>query len=337
MLLKVLPPATQILPVDSKFSRPQLSVMIPTYNCAELLKVALNSVLTQLDHTDEVQIEVIDDNSTKDDPEIVVREYGRGRVTFYGHAENKGATRNFNSCLQRARGRWIHVLHGDDFVLPGFYQAVTQAIEANPGVGIIATRNFVVDERGEINSLSRRTYDLEKVGRNALPYTLYNPFQFASVVISRDAVEEEGGFNESLVHVADWELWTRLMQRRGALSINKPLASYRVFDGNDTSRLKRTGENLRDYERLAALFAASIPGFDSEDFLKRNVGLAREQADFFRSQGDLLAAASNEKFWMERVPVRKRLVKKSLNFVRDLKRKAKSITSRAANADLANS
>jgi glycosyltransferase involved in cell wall biosynthesis len=337
MLLKVLPLATQILPVDSKSSRPQLSVMIPTYNCAELLKVALNSVLTQLDHIDEVQIEVIDDNSTKDDPETVVREYGRGRVTFYRHVENKGATGNFNSCLQRARGRWIHVLHGDDFVLPGFYQTVTQAIEANPRVGIIATRNFVVDERGEINSLSRRTYDLEEVGRNALPYTLYNPFQFAGVVISRDAVEEEGGFNESLVHVADWELWTRLMQRRGALSINKPLASYRVFDGNDTSRLKRTGENLRDYERLAGLFAASIPGFDSEDFLKRNVGLAREQADFFRSQGDLLAAASNEQFWMERVPVQKRLLKKSLNFVRDLKRKAKSITSRTANADLANS
>lgn len=328
-MLSTPPTATRILPVIHNSDRPLLSVMIPTYNCASLLEVALNSVLPQFVDPSWVHIEVVDDHSTTDDPETVVRECGQGRVAYHRNEKNIGATANFNKCLHRAKGRWIHVLHGDDFVLPGFYDEVMRAIHENPEVGIIATRNFIVDERGEIESISRRTRDLEQVSRNALMYTTYNPFQFAGVVINRDAVEAEGGFNESLVHVADWELWTRLMQRRGALSINKPLASYRVFDGNDTSRLKRTAENLEDYERLAELFEKLIPAFDKESFLARNLNAAQHQSAFFRIQGDLVAAKCNEEFWMARASLQKRTMKMSMNVMRELKQIASSIILRS--------
>ena len=60
--------------------RPLWSVMIPAYNCASYLRQTLASVLAQDPGPEQMQIEVVDDGSTKDDPESVVRETGKGRV-----------------------------------------------------------------------------------------------------------------------------------------------------------------------------------------------------------------------------------------------------------------
>ena len=64
----------------------------------------------------EMQIEVVDDASTLDDPETVVREIGKGRVNFFRQSRNVGHTKNFETCLRRARGKVVHLLHGDDYV-----------------------------------------------------------------------------------------------------------------------------------------------------------------------------------------------------------------------------
>jgi GT2 family glycosyltransferase len=72
----------QITPVPEGVHRPFWSVMIPTYNCANYLAQTLESVLAQDPGPERMQIEVIDDCSTKDDPEAVVREIGKGRVSF---------------------------------------------------------------------------------------------------------------------------------------------------------------------------------------------------------------------------------------------------------------
>ncbi len=61
-------------PVSQETVRPFWSVMIPTFNCAAYLAQTLRSVLSQDPGPQEMQIEVIDDVSTRDDPEAVVRE-----------------------------------------------------------------------------------------------------------------------------------------------------------------------------------------------------------------------------------------------------------------------
>lgn len=58
-------------------------MMIHTYNCANYLRETLASVLTQDPGSNVMQIGVIDDHSTKDDPRAVVEELDKGRVGFY--------------------------------------------------------------------------------------------------------------------------------------------------------------------------------------------------------------------------------------------------------------
>ena len=89
-------PSIASVPEDG--NRPFWSVMIPTYNCAYYLERTLKSVLEQDRGPDEMQIEVVDDCSTEDDPEAVVKEIGKERASFFRQPRNVGVTANFNIC-----------------------------------------------------------------------------------------------------------------------------------------------------------------------------------------------------------------------------------------------
>jgi hypothetical protein len=52
-----------------------------------------------------MQIEVIDNCSTKDDPQAVVEEIGKGRVGFYRQPQSVGHTKNFETCFNAIAGK----------------------------------------------------------------------------------------------------------------------------------------------------------------------------------------------------------------------------------------
>ena len=165
-----MPNPPPIAPVQNVDSRPRWSVMIPTFNCASYLRHTLQGVLAQAPGPETMQIEVVDDCSTKDDPEAVVRELGGGRVGFFRQPQNGGAIANFNRCLERSRGMLVHVLHGDDLVLPGFYAEIDRLERVAPAMNLYACRNFGVDEAGVIDWISRRIPELAAGGHSAASF-----------------------------------------------------------------------------------------------------------------------------------------------------------------------
>ena len=107
--------------ITDEVKRPLWSVLIPTHNCAHYLRETLQSVLAQDPGEAIMEIIVVDDHSTKDDPEAVVKEFGQGRVQFIRQEKNIGKVKNYETGLTASRGRYIHQLHGDDLVYDGFY------------------------------------------------------------------------------------------------------------------------------------------------------------------------------------------------------------------------
>src|ERR1043165_1936465 len=236
-------PPIAAVPVDA--ARPAWSVMIPTFNCARFLTSALGSVLSQDPGPEVMQIEVIDDCSSKDDPETVTHALAGSRVKFYRQPNNVGATANFNTCLDRSLGHLVHILHGDDYVLPGFYDRLELSVRRHPQVSFFCTRAFVVDVSGQLESMSERLPTLEATGNDVAPLLYRNPFCTPSIVVRRRFYETLGGFLPELVHTADWEMWVRAIGHGGGCAINQPLACYRWFAANETSRMARTADNLR--------------------------------------------------------------------------------------------
>jgi len=263
--------------------------MIPTFNCADYLKITLQSLLDQDPGLDEMQIEVVDDCSTKDDPKAVVEELGRGRVQFFRQTRNVGAIENFNTCVRRSRGHYVHLLHGDDLVYPGFYSAFEEVL-ATKDVGIVFCRCFFIDADGEIDIVSNRLESFERVTRDHSALHLQNPICTPGVVVKRDVYEVIGGFLPVLIHCADWEMWVRATQCCGAFMINKPLAGYRMFAFNDTSRLRRTGSDIVDMYRLGHVLSDYAQGFSFKKFTNVVADLAFVEAN--KSSDDSRRAAA---------------------------------------------
>jgi glycosyltransferase involved in cell wall biosynthesis len=295
-------PPPRIAPVPEGIHRPRWSVMIPTYNCAKYLRQTLESVLAQDPGPDQMQIEVIDDCSTKDDPEAVVREIGQGRAAFYRKSKNEGASPNFNTCIERSRGELVHILHGDDFVMPGFYRAIQAAAVAHRDISAFFTRCFIVDEWGRLDGLSPRIPELEAGSRYALELELRNIVYTPGVVIRRRLYEDFGGFLVALVHLADWEMRLRGTRRGGALFLNEAFASYRSFPGNDTGRLARSGEILRDHLRFFMIRERRGDSPDAKEFLVMFQGLARYLISKVEAAGDLEGADNNRRILEQVVP-----------------------------------
>jgi glycosyltransferase involved in cell wall biosynthesis len=290
-----------IAPVPDGIVRPFWSIMIPSFNCSQYLRQTLQGVLDQDLGPEQMQIEVVDDCSTKDDPEAVVKELGRGRVSFFRQPLNVGATANFNTCISRSSGHWIHILHGDDFVLPGFYENIRRVIDLHSNVATVFTRSYIVDAQGEIEYISPRIPGLESGGREFPQLQNGNPIQTPSVVVKRDFYVNQGGFDSRFCHVADWEMWFRATTLAGAVAINQVLASYRQFATNDTGRLARTAENLRDFERFATIAAERNPdAADWPRFRQLIMSLALTQMDRFAREKIEDATTANWKFWRER-------------------------------------
>jgi GT2 family glycosyltransferase len=230
--------------------------MIPTYECAGFLRETLASVLAQDPGPRLMQIEVVDDAST-DDPEAVVEELGAGRVGFFRQPRNVGHVENFNTCLRRARGQLVHLLHGDDAVRVGFYETMARPFEERPEIGAAFCRYIAIDEHGRWQSVSR----LERRTGGVLDgwletLALGQRLQTPSMVVRHDVYDRIGGFDSRLSWTEDWEMWVRIAAGYPVWYEPEPLALYRIHSASSSGRLTRTAESIRDTRRAIELIRA---------------------------------------------------------------------------------
>ena len=258
------PHRVTITPVPDGVYRPKWSVMIPTYNCANYLRETLASVLAQDPGPDVMQIEVVDDCSTKDDPAAVVEELGCGRVSFYRQPENVGYIRNFETCLQRSRGKLIHILHGDDYVREGFYRKLQQAFEQNSEMGAAFCRSLYIDEQGHWQEFSPLERSESGILSNWLEQIAAGQrITTPSVVVRRDVYEKVGGFDRRFSCAGeDWEMWVRIAAHYPVWFEVEPLAAYRVKrSGSLTGNSARTGELVRDMLKATEIIESYLPTY----------------------------------------------------------------------------
>jgi glycosyltransferase involved in cell wall biosynthesis len=240
---------------------PFWSIMIPTFNCARSLRRTIESVLSATAHNSKTQIEIVDDFSSRDNPEEVADLYRKHGVAFFRQPMNIGASANFNSCIARARGKWVHILHGDDYVHPEFYSALEQSISSHQNVRVAFTSYMAVDESGGLlwqpENLPAAGGVIEPTWRDAI--AIHNEIMAPAIVVQKSAYTEAGNFNTSLCHTADWDMWKRLIWRYDTWFEPRALAYYVIHASSDSSKLMRSGENLRDSLRAIKIASQSFP------------------------------------------------------------------------------
>ncbi|MBN3033568.1 MAG: glycosyltransferase family 2 protein [Candidatus Saganbacteria bacterium] len=121
-------------------AQPLLSICIPTYNRAQLLKMAVESVLAQIDGTigDGVEI-IVSDNASTDESALIVERLKQGSgatIKYFVNEKNVGSERNFLLAVERASGRYVWMLGSDDMLAPGALKVIMQEIKKSEPVDI---------------------------------------------------------------------------------------------------------------------------------------------------------------------------------------------------------
>ena len=236
----------KIDPLSEKNHRPFWSVMIPTYNRVTYLRKTIKSVLKQDPGPEFMQIEVIDNFSS---PELnvaeLVKEIGGGRVSYYRQPVHVDFQENWSTCIRRAQGTWVHILHDDDMVLLGFYQEYQKFISMHPEVKLIFSQAIIIDE----NDKKLRSYSPaipcfpEDVLPDAFKLLLLDNFIYStSAVVSRQTYEKIGGFDPNLMHTVDWDIWLRISLECALGYVRRPLLAYRVHSGSGSNIQNNSNE-----------------------------------------------------------------------------------------------
>jgi len=214
----------------------RFTVAIPTYNCAKYLAEALASVLAEKVADHSMQIIVVDDGSD-DHPIEVVKSFPAHRIEFYRQS-NQGPCRTFNTCIEKARGELIHLLHGDDKVLPGFYAKVDSVFSRHPDVGMFTCRCVEIDSEGRRIRDSYQPPPLEsrKVPDHAKLIIPRNHIRTPGVVLRKEVYEQVGRYDPRLNHTQDWNMWLRASDWGPVWHEVEALAAYRIHSESDTSK-----------------------------------------------------------------------------------------------------
>lgn len=245
--------------------RPLWSVMIPTYNCYAYLQQTLTSVLVQDPGPDQMQIEVVDDCSTDGDVEQLVRVLGKGRISFYRQPQNSGSLRNFETCINRSQGELVHILHGDDGVLMGFYSEIEKLFKNHPSAGAAFTGLSAIDELGRVMYDNNIVHPEEGILQDWLrKISLAQCLRTCAIVVRRTVYEELGGY--FAVHYGeDWEMFVRIAAKFPVAYSPKSLALYRVHNNNISGRSLATGQNIKDIRRVINIIQQYIPEEDKRE------------------------------------------------------------------------
>jgi glycosyltransferase involved in cell wall biosynthesis len=247
--------------VPKGVNRPLFSVMIPTFNPREdYLLLTLRSVLNQDLGPEQMQIEVLDDGSWNGVPEEVMSKLSSDRITYVKRNENTGLSHSWNLCIQRARGKLVHILHQDDLVLPGFYEAMKKIFDQEPTIGAAFCRFKFIDELGNCLNLSRQ----EKDEPGILPGWLERiavrcDINCPAIVVKRSVYEDLGGFHPGLVSALDWEMWKRIAVRYPFGFVPGPLACWRQHIASTLAHHMQSFLYVRDNCKSIDISSSYLP------------------------------------------------------------------------------
>ena len=259
--MKLGPQRTIDLVPNDGIQRPFWSVMIPTFNPDEAyLEQTLRSILNQDPGPDQMQIIVVDDCSPKGAPVELIRRVAGDRITLISESKNLGLAGIWNRCIDLACGEWVHILHQDDLILPGFYERLKLGAQSNPEIGAAFCRQAFMDEDGHwfhITQLERRQRGVLENWMERI--AIRQRIETASIVVRRSVYEKLGGFTDNLCYALDWEMWRRIASRYQVWYEPQILACYRLHSKSTTMRLGKEGKRIEDVVRSIEVAKAYLP------------------------------------------------------------------------------
>ncbi len=213
-------------------NKPQVTVIIPTFNMAHYLGECISSVTRQ--SVGNMEVIVIDDGSTDNTNEIV-SSFGN-RVSYF-YQSNRGESAARNMGIKISSGEYLAFLDADDIWLPEKIEKQIAVLNRNPNIGMVACGYTVVNETGRIlYANAPRNYNNRETLRNALSIAQIIPGSASGVLIRRECFGRLGCFDEEIKIGPDWDMWLRISSSYEIYFIEETLVTIRRTSGKPEFR-----------------------------------------------------------------------------------------------------
>jgi len=194
---------------------PDVSVIIPTYNRADYVCEAVESVLSQI--YQDFELIIVDDGST-DNTRERLEKYSK-RI-LYVYQENKGVSFARNKGIELSSCPYICFLDSDDIWTERKLEIQTGIMKSNPDIHISYTDEIWIRKGVRVNPKKKHRKFAGDLFEKSLELCIISP---SSVMIKRDLFEKTGFFDEELEVCEDYDLWLRITKDYPVCFINKPL------------------------------------------------------------------------------------------------------------------
>jgi glycosyltransferase involved in cell wall biosynthesis len=252
----------------------QITIAVPIYKRRQFVKQAVSSAL---DQSVPVRVMVVEDPGPDPTLESLVKGEFGPRIEYVKSPKWHGQFGNLNLCLDVCATEWISILHDDDYLAPGFVEAMIDLARHAPGEALYRGQTVFVDEHGQpTGEIPLRPVhgDWQRIGLRDI---VYGPFPFPGQLFKVSTAKELGGFRESSCFCGDWEMWAKLIARGGAAETAIVVAYNRCHESWDrvTNAAVRNGRHIsttfvQQKRILALLPAGSKIRFDRVAFQKQN-------------------------------------------------------------------
>jgi teichuronic acid biosynthesis glycosyltransferase TuaG len=240
---------------------PLISVIIPTYNCAELLREALDSVLCQSYANWEA---IVINNFSADNTKQVVAGFSDSRISLFDFA-NYGviaASRNYG--ISFAKGEYVAFLDSDDLWRPEKLKRCMETLQEHDKEWICNGERWFgdgIDKDVVYGPAEKASFDQLLFRGNCI--------STSAVVVKLEKLKKLGGFKEhvDIVTAEDYDLWLRLARSEiKIIFINEILGSYRIHpNGHSRAAIK----NMQATTAVVESFFSSLPASNLYEKLKR--------------------------------------------------------------------
>jgi glycosyltransferase involved in cell wall biosynthesis len=237
---------------------PKISVVMPVWNGERYLREAVESILNQTFH--DFEFIILDDGSTDRTPEILAEFAARDSRVRVIRLAHEGIVIALNRGVAEANAQWIARMDADDIARPERLARQWEALRKNPEAVLCHTHIHIIGDRKYVTPAGRfiRTKALL-----ALRLCFQCPIVHPTVIFSKAAFIECGGYVPEERHAEDYGLWGRLLMTGEVIGCAEPLLDFRVH-ADSISKIKSDTQQ-RLAEQIAKRHCQKFGNFTTDE------------------------------------------------------------------------
>lgn len=229
----------------------EVSICIPVYNAENYIKETVQSILKQTFENFEL---IIFDNNSTDNTVNIIKTFKDKRIKLYQNDTNLGMVKNWNECLKKITGKYIHFVCSDDILYQDCIKEKIDLIKQHSDVVMVVSNTDIINSDGKkifTRKFCKKTKILSGETIAKKSFRTRNLFGEPSNVLFKNLKKENiGDFNEKLSYTPDWEYWLRLTKYGNVAFISKALTQYRVLPTSGTAYLLSKTKIMRADDRI---------------------------------------------------------------------------------------